>query len=122
MSDRREDRRREQPPDDRRGGRDTRETEDTMSDGGAGTTQTEPRERPPSEEEPVSRVGTWFATAAMRWGVILFGIVLMLFALGQAAGTNILGPILDAMTSQTGIWLLVALFALALIAAAIRIQ
>ena len=67
-------------------------------------------------------MGRWFASAAVRWGVILFGIVLMLFALGQAAGTNILGPIIDAMATQTGIWLLVALFALALVAAATRIR
>lgn len=87
--------------------------------------ETEPRdrrERRPPEEETASRMGSWFASAAMRWVVILLGILLLLFALGQAAGTNILGPILDALASQTGIWLLVALFALALIAAATRVR
>lgn len=126
MSDRREDKRREQRRDDRRDGRDTAEDEQAMADGGTGqarnTTRNERRDRRPPEEDRASRVGRWFASAAMRWGVILFGIVLMLFALGQAAGTNILGPIIDAMASQTGIWLLVALFALALVAAASRVR
>jgi hypothetical protein len=126
MSDRRKDKRREQRRDGRRDGRDTAENEEVMADGGTGqtrtTTRNERRERRPPEEDRASRMGSWFASAAMRWGVILFGIVLMLFALGQAAGTNILGPIIDAMASQTGIWLIVALFALALIAAASRIR
>lgn len=117
-----------------RDGRDRAENEVAVADGGTGqardadrrkTREGEPRERRdrrPPEEERAGRMGAWFASAAMRWLVILFGIVLMLFALGQAAGTNILGPILDALATQTGIWLLVALFALALIAAATRIR
>lgn len=118
MSDRRDT--------ERRDGRNNTENEAAMADGGAGRTRDvdrqDRRERRPPEEEPPSRVGTWFASAAMRWGIILFGIVLMLFALGQAAGTNILGPLIDAMATQTGIWLLVALFALALVAAATRVR
>lgn len=118
MSDRRTD--------ERRDGRDSGENEKAMADGGTNRTQQgtrqESRERRPPEEGRASRMGTWFASAAMRWGVILFGIVLMLFALGQAAGTNILGPVIDAMASQTGIWLIVALFALALVAAAGRVR
>lgn len=122
---------------DTRDGRDRAENEVAVSDGGTGQPrdadrrktrepkETEPRDRRdrrPPEEERAGRMGAWFASTAMRWLVIFFGIVLMLFALGQAAGTNILGPILDALASQTGIWLLVALFALALIAAATRIR
>lgn len=123
----------------RRDGRDRAETEEKRADGGTGQTRnadrrdtrdTEPRDRreerppegPPPEEERVSRFGSLFASAAMRWVLIIFGVLLLLFALGQAAGTDILGPILDALATQTGIWLLVALFALALIAAATRIR
>lgn len=112
--------------DERRDGRNNAENEVAVADGGANRThegtEQDRRERRPPEEESASRAGTWFASAAVRWGVILFGIVLMLFALGQASGTDILGPLIDAMATQTGMWLLVALFALALIAAATRIR
>jgi|GEM_PF-2732475 len=60
----------------------------------------------------------WFASAALRTGIVTVGFVLFLFALGQAVGFNLLDLFIAAVTSQTGRWLVVAVFALLLIAAA----
>jgi len=57
----------------------------------------------------------WFANGALRTGIILVGFTLFLFALGQAVGLELLGMFVDAVTSQTGRWLVVAAFALVLI-------
>lgn len=62
----------------------------------------------------------WFAATALRTGLTLVGIVLLLFALGQAVGLPLLDMATEALTSQTGRWLVVAFFALLLIAAAQR--
>lgn len=62
----------------------------------------------------------WFASATLRTGVILIGFVLFLFALGQAVGFPLLDLFIDAVTSPTGRWIVVAIFALLLIAAASR--
>lgn len=62
----------------------------------------------------------WFATTAVRIGLTLIGVVLLLFALGQAVGFPLLELATEALTSQTGRWLVVAFFAVLLIAAAQR--
>lgn len=79
-----------------------------------------------ARDEPTSRDGTrreddvsdWFASTAIRTGLVLIGVVLLLFALGQAFGLPLLEWVTDAVTSQTGRWLIVAFFAILLIAAA----
>lgn len=53
-------------------------------------------------------------------GLIAIGFVLLLFALGQAVGFDLLGLFADAVSSQTGRWLVVAFFALLLIRVAER--
>ena len=63
----------------------------------------------------------WFASTAVRIGLTLLGIVLLLFALGQAVGFPLLEFTVDALTSQTGRWLVVAFFAILLIGAAQRV-
>ena len=60
----------------------------------------------------------WFASTAIRWMLVVVGFVLLLFALGQAFNTPLLGWVADAATSETGRWLVVALIAIALIAIA----
>ena len=60
----------------------------------------------------------WFASTAIRWTLVVVGFVLLLFALGQAFDTPLLGWVVDAATSETGRWLVVALIAIALIAIA----
>lgn len=64
-------------------------------------------------ESPVTR---WLANTAIRWGLVFVGVLLLLFALGQAFDTPFLAWVVDAATSETGRWIIVALVALALIA------
>ncbi|WP_435363506.1 hypothetical protein [Haloarchaeobius sp. DYHT-AS-18] len=62
----------------------------------------------------------YLATTAVRFGLAMIGVVLLLFSLGQAFGADLLGAFADALSTQTGQWLVVALFALFLIGAAER--
>ena len=69
-----------------------------------------------------SPLAGWFTETIVRAGVAIVGIVLLIFALGQAVGADLLGVFVAALTSQTGRWLAVALFAVLVIAAAFRIR
>ncbi len=60
------------------------------------------------------------AKTGMMTGLVAIGFVLLLFALGQAVGFDLLGLFADAVSSQTGRWLVVAFFALLLIGVAER--
>ncbi|MDS0294302.1 hypothetical protein [Halogeometricum luteum] len=87
-------------------------------------TQQVVNERPAGErgntERSDSGLGAVFAGAAVRWGIGITGFVLFLFALGQAVGLDLLGLFAEALSSQTGRWLAVAVFALFLISVARR--
>lgn len=61
---------------------------------------------------------TWFANTAVRAGLTAIGLLVLLFALGQAVGLPLLEVVTGALTSQMGQWLVVAFFALLLIGAA----
>lgn len=63
----------------------------------------------------------WFANTAVRSGLTVIGIVVLLFALGQAVGLPLLELATDALTSETGQWLVVAFFAVILIGAAQKV-
>jgi|GEM_PF-2830196 len=79
------------------------------------------RERSPEADEQregVEGATEWFASAAVRIGLTAIGVVLLLFALGQAVGLPLLEIATGALTSQTGQWLVVAFFAVLLIGAA----
>lgn len=65
--------------------------------------------------------GDWFASSAVRIGLTLIGVVLLVFAVGQAVGLPLLEMAADALATQTGRWLMVAFLAILLIAAAQRI-
>lgn len=65
-----------------------------------------------------SPVAGWLANTTIRWALVIVGTLLLLFALGQAFDTPLLAWTVDAVTSETGRWLVVALVALALIALA----
>ncbi|WP_267643086.1 hypothetical protein [Haloarchaeobius amylolyticus] len=67
-----------------------------------------------------SRLRDYLATTVVRFGLAAIGVVLLLFSLGQAFGVDLLGAFADALSTQTGQWLVVALFALFLIGAAER--
>jgi Na+-transporting NADH:ubiquinone oxidoreductase subunit NqrD len=58
------------------------------------------------------------AVSTLRIGLAILGFVLLLFALGQAVGFDLLGTVVDALTSRIGRWLVVAFFALLIIAVA----
>lgn len=67
-----------------------------------------------------NHIAEWLASTTVWVGVGGIGIVLLLFALGQAVGIPLLSMAAEAVSSQTGRWLVVALFALALIGLAER--
>jgi hypothetical protein len=67
-----------------------------------------------------ARASSWLARTGLLIGLIAIGFVLLLFALGQAVGFDLLGLFADAVSSQTGRWLVVAFFALLLIGVAER--
>lgn len=104
------------PADDRAQGRDT--TSRANKQGGANQSTQQGAQQTAGQE----RTGPtgWFASAALRTGIIIIGFVLFLFALGQAVGFDLLDLVVDAVTSPTGRWIVVAIFALLLIAAASR--
>lgn len=98
--------------DQRTDGSSERDDRATATDG----TETEPAGG--SRRTPGERISTWFASVAVRTGLAVIGLVVVVFALGQAVGVNLLGMAAEAVTSQTGRWLVVAFFGLLLIGAA----
>lgn len=62
----------------------------------------------------------WFAVSALRLALVIVGFVILLFALGQAVGFDLLGMAADALSTQLGRWLVVAFFGLVLIVIAVR--
>lgn len=62
----------------------------------------------------------WLAESALRIGLVIVGFVLLVFALGQAVGIDLLDIVADALLSPVGRWLVVAFFALVLILVALR--
>lgn len=58
---------------------------------------------------------TWLASSTIRFGLVLVGIVLLLAAVGQLSGIDILGSIGAVLTTGVGLWLLVAVVAIGLI-------
>ena len=82
------------------------------------TDRERPAESDQRRDETVEEATQWFATTAVRAGLTIIGVVLLLFALGQAVGLPLLELVTDALTSQTGQWLVVAFFAVLLIGAA----
>ena len=63
----------------------------------------------------------WFASTAVQAGLTVIGVVLLIFAVGQAVGVPLLEFTVDAVSSETGRWLVVAFIAIMLIGAAQRI-
>ena len=73
-----------------------------------------------AEQGRTERAGEWFAESTLRIALAVFGFVLLLFALGQAVGIDLLGMVVDALTTRMGRWLVVAFFALAIILISVR--
>lgn len=64
-------------------------------------------------DNPMAR---WLASTAVRWTLLAVGVALLLFALGRLFDAPFLGWIVDAVASETGRWVALAVVALALIA------
>ena len=98
-------------------------TRDTGGSDGDRRTEADQERAAEGDRQGQSRtdaVSDWFADAAIRAGLMVIGVVLLLFALGQAVGLPLLELASAALTSQTGQWLVVAFFAVLLIGAAQR--
>ena len=83
------------------------------------------REEVPPEErraEKTRREGPaeWVASTALRLGLALVGIVLLVFAIGQILDVPLFDVLDDALSSQVVVWLIVGLFALLLLGLAAR--
>jgi polyferredoxin len=105
---------------------DTRKADDRARGETQGTERREPEagERRPEDRRadrpPEEGPAEWFASSAMRIGLALLGLGLLLFAIGRIANVPILAAITDALSSQIGVWIVVAVFALLLIGLAMR--
>jgi uncharacterized membrane protein len=60
------------------------------------------------------------ASTAAQALVMLVGLAVVLFAVGQAVGADLLGMVGDALATHTGQWLAVAVVALIVVIAALR--
>lgn len=87
-----------------------------------GNDQGRGNEQRSQQDDDVEGATEWFATTAVRTGLTLIGVVVLLFALGQAVGLPLLELFTDALTSQTGQWLAVAFLAVLLIGAAQKVN
>lgn len=84
-----------------------------------------PRDERTEQEDSNARRGSEefadrVASSAVRIGLVFVGLVITVFALGQAVGVNFLGMVAQALGTQTGQWLLVALAGILLIVVAQR--
>lgn len=62
----------------------------------------------------------WFASSALRIGLVMIGFFLLLAALGQLSGIDILGVTTELLATDVGRWLLVAVVAMAIIAVGVH--
>ena len=60
------------------------------------------------------------ATSTVRLGLFVLGVLLLLYAVGQAVGFDVLAMASDALDTQEARWLIVAFFALVLITLSFR--
>lgn len=62
----------------------------------------------------------WFAESALRIGLAIIGVFLLLAALGQLSGLNLFTIGADILNSSVGRWLIVTVIGVALIIAAVH--
>lgn len=72
------------------------------------------------ESEPPAgkSAGVLLTRTVLRTGLVVLGFALLLFALGQAFGVDLVGPAVEFLGTETGRWLAVAFLALVLISVA----
>ena len=92
--------------------------------GGQGAPQNQPQQgraqRGQAPNSTTEEVGSWFTETLVRAGILVIGVAVMIFAIGQAVGANLLGPLADFFTSGTGVWFVVAFLALLVMVAATK--
>lgn len=69
-----------------------------------------------TSNEPVQKV----ADTTLRMMLLFLGVVVLLFAIGQVMGIDVLAMASDALDNEEARWIVVALFALILIAISLR--
>lgn len=62
----------------------------------------------------------WLTSTLMRTLVAIIGLIAVLFALSMALGVDLLGMVAQALTTQTGQWLAIAVVVLLLTGMAMR--
>lgn len=80
------------------------------------TTDDRPGEERHGGEDAVEAI----ATSTVRLALLVLGLILLLYAVGQAAGFDVLAMISEALDTPAARWLLVAFFALVLITISLR--
>lgn len=85
-----------------------------MSERAPSDTTDDTRGEPPAEES----ASALLTRTILRIALAVFGIVLLLFALSQAFGVDLLGPAVEFLATETGRWIVVALLAFVLISVA----
>jgi hypothetical protein len=76
------------------------------------------RQATEQERDTGERIASWFTETFVRTAVALFGVALLLLALGQIVGVNLLSIVGDFLVSGIGAWIVIAFFAMLLIVAA----
>ena len=70
------------------------------------------------QRDTAEQVASWFTETLVRTAVAVFGVALLLLALGQLVGVNLLSIVGEFLASGVGVWLIIAFFAMLLIVAA----
>ena len=68
-----------------------------------------------ANEQPAGGAIEGFTRSVLRMGLAIVGFILLIFAIGQAIGYDMLAQMEAFIQTQTGQWLIVAFFALLLI-------
>jgi hypothetical protein len=72
------------------------------------------------DQPPGNDTAGWFAMSALRFGIVLIGLVLLLVALGQIAGVNFLELFADVLATPVGRWIVVAFVAVLIVSFAVH--
>lgn len=70
-------------------------------------------------QSPGSGLTGWFAASMLRMGLAVVGFLLLLAALGQLSGLDLIGMGAEAINTDVGRWVIVAVVAVGLIVAAV---
>ncbi|MFD1515758.1 hypothetical protein [Halomarina rubra] len=78
------------------------------------------RTRNKGPNSTTEEVGSWFTETLVRAGILVLGVAVMIFAIGQAVGASLLEPLAEFFASGTGAWFIVAFLALLVMVAATK--